>query len=61
MYYNFQETEILNYKSQNRILPAITTGIIDFIIRSGFITAIAAMPTPDLAVPYAAPNAEITV
>ena len=26
-------------------------------IRSGFMTAIADIPTPDLAVPYAAPNA----
>ena len=28
-------------------------------IRSGFITAIAEIPTPDLAVPYAAPKAEM--
>ena len=31
--------------------PAITTGIIDFIISSGFMTAMAAIPVPDLAVP----------
>ena len=39
--------------------PAITTGIIDFMMRSGFMTAMAEIPTPDLAVPYAAPSAEI--
>lgn len=36
--------------------PAITTGMIDFITRSGFITPIDDTPTPDLAVPYAAPR-----
>lgn len=41
------------------MIPAITTGIIDFIINSGRITDMAAMPTPDFAVPYAAPKAEI--
>ena len=39
-------------------LPAMTTGIIDFMMRSGFMTAIAEIPTPDLAVPYAAPRAD---
>ena len=39
------------------IIPAITTGIMDFIISSGLITLIAAIPVPLLAVPYAAPNA----
>jgi len=39
------------------IIPDMTTGIIDFIISSGLITAIAAIPVPDFAVPYAAPNA----
>jgi hypothetical protein len=39
------------------IIPAMTTGITDFMINSGFITAIADIPQPDLAVPYAAPNA----
>lgn len=32
-------------------------GIIDFIISSGLMTLIAAIPVPDLAVPYAAPRA----
>ena len=32
--------------------PAMTTGMIDFITRSGFITPIDDTPTPDLAVPY---------
>lgn len=39
------------------IIPAITTGIIDFIISSGRITDMAAIPVPDFAVPYAAPSA----
>lgn len=39
------------------IIPAMTTGIIDFIISSGLITDMAAIPVPDLAVPYAAPRA----
>lgn len=39
------------------MIPAMTTGIIDFIINSGLITDMAAMPVPDLAVPYAAPRA----
>ena len=34
----------------------MTTGTIDFITSSGRITPIEAMPTPDLAVPYAAPK-----
>lgn len=40
------------------IIPAITTGIIDFIINSGLMTLIAAIPVPDFAVPYAAPSAK---
>lgn len=40
------------------MIPAITTGMIDFMINSGLITDIAAIPVPDLAVPYAAPSAE---
>jgi len=39
------------------IIPAMTTGIIDFIISSGLITDMAAIPVPDFAVPYAAPKA----
>jgi hypothetical protein len=39
--------------------PAITTGIIFFITKPGCITPIEAIPTPDLAVPYAAPISEI--
>ena len=39
------------------IIPAITTGIMDFMMSSGLITDIAAIPVPDLAVPYAAPKA----
>lgn len=35
--------------------PAMTTGTIDFITSSGLITPMEAMPTPDFAVPYAAP------
>jgi len=35
----------------------MTTGMIDFIISSGRITDMAAIPVPDLAVPYAAPRA----
>jgi hypothetical protein len=35
----------------------MTTGIMDFMIRSGLITLMAAIPVPDFAVPYAAPNA----
>ena len=38
-------------------VPAMTTGMMDFIIASGLITAIAAIPVPDFAVPYAAPIA----
>lgn len=36
----------------------MTTGIIDFMISSGLITDMAAIPVPDFAVPYAAPSAE---
>ena len=39
------------------MIPAITTGMIDFIINSGLITLIAAIPVPLFAVPYAAPKA----
>ena len=35
--------------------PAMTTGTMDFMTSSGRITPMDAMPTPDLAVPYAAP------
>lgn len=41
------------------MIPAMTTGIMDFIINSGRITDMAAIPVPDLAVPYAAPRAKI--
>ena len=37
----------------------MTTGMMDFIIASGLITAIAAIPVPDFAVPYAAPIAKL--
>ena len=37
----------------------MTTGMMDFMIASGLMTAIAAMPVPDFAVPYAAPIAEM--
>ena len=40
------------------MIPAMTTGMTDFIISSGLITDIAAIPVPDLAVPQAAPRAE---
>jgi hypothetical protein len=40
------------------MIPAMTTGMMDFMISSGRITAMAAIPVPDLAVPYAAPSAE---
>lgn len=43
------------------IIPAMTTGMIDFIISYGRITAIAAIPVPDFAVPYAAPSALKTI
>ena len=36
--------------------PAMTTGTMDFMTSSGRMTPIEAMPTPDLAVPYAAPK-----
>lgn len=36
--------------------PAMTTGTMDFITSSGRITPMDAMPTPALAVPYAAPK-----
>ena len=39
------------------MIPAMTTGIMDFIMSSGRITAIADIPQADLAVPYAAPRA----
>ena len=40
-------------------IPAMTTGMMDFIMASGLITAMAAIPVPDFAVPYAAPIAGI--
>jgi hypothetical protein len=40
------------------MIPAMTTGMMDFIISSGLITDMAAIPVPDFAVPYAAPRAE---
>lgn len=36
----------------------MTTGIIDFMMSSGFKTPIELMPTPDLAVPYEAPRSK---
>lgn len=36
----------------------MTTGMIDFMINSGRMTDMAAIPVPDFAVPYAAPRAE---
>lgn len=43
------------------IIPAIITGRRFFITASGFITPIAEIPTPALAVPYAAPAAKNTI
>ena len=40
------------------MIPAMTTGMIDFMINSGLMTDIAAIPTPDFAVPNAAPKAK---
>ena len=51
---------------KSRLLPErnakqiLLTGIMLFMMASGLITAIAAIPVPDLAVPYAAPIAEKT-
>lgn len=39
--------------------PAMTTGMIFLMTSPGFITPIEAIPTPDLAVPYAAPMSKI--
>ena len=39
----------------------MTTGMMDFIINSGRMTDMAAIPVPDLAVPYAAPMALNTI
>ena len=39
----------------------LTTGMMDFMINSGLMTDMAAIPVPDLAVPYAAPRAEKTM
>nr|CAD7606408.1 unnamed protein product [Timema genevievae] len=39
------------------MIPAMTTGMMDFMISSGLMTDMAAIPVPDLAVPYAAPSA----
>lgn len=38
------------------MIPAMTTGMTDFMMRSGLMTLMAAIPTPLLAVPYAAPR-----
>ena len=38
------------------MIPAIMTGMTDFMMSSGRITPIDEMPTADLAVPYAAPS-----
>jgi len=45
------ETRIATTRPYIAIIPAIMTGIIDFIISSGLITDIAAIPVPDFAVP----------
>lgn len=39
------------------MIPAMTTGMMDFMINSGLMTDIAAIPVPAFAVPYAAPRA----
>lgn len=39
------------------MIPAMTTGMMDFMISSGLIMDMAAIPVPDFAVPYAAPKA----
>lgn len=39
----------------------LTTGMMDFMIKSGLMTDMAAIPVPDLAVPYAAPRAESAI
>ena len=44
-------------KKGGRVVTAMTTGMMDFMMASGRITAMAAIPVPDLAVPYAAPIA----
>mmetsp|Transcript_124087 Transcript_124087/g.347497 ORF Transcript_124087/g.347497 Transcript_124087/m.347497 type:complete len:92 (-) Transcript_124087:2-277(-) len=41
--------------------PAMTTGMIDLITMSGRITPMDEMPTPDFAVPYAAPKFAKTI
>lgn len=41
------------------MIPAMTTGMMDFMMSSGLITDMAAIPVPDLAVPYAAPRADL--
>ena len=38
-------------QSINRMIPAMTTGMTDFMINSGLITDIAAIPVPYLAAP----------
>lgn len=38
------------------IIPAITTGTTFFTNKSGLVTDVAQIPTPDLAVPYEAPK-----
>ena len=44
-------------RPQIAMIPAMTTGITDFMMNSGFMTAMAEIPQPDLAVPQAAPSA----
>ena len=44
---------------QIAMIPAITTGMTDFMIRSGLMTLMAAIPVPLFAVPQAAPRATI--
>lgn len=39
----------------------LTTGMMDFMMSSGRMTDMAAIPVPDFAVPYAAPKAEKTM
>jgi len=43
------------------MMPAITIGMMDFMIMSGFVTEIPAIPVPAFAVPYAAPSAVYSV
>lgn len=43
------------------IIPAITTGTTFLTKRSGLVTEVAQIPTPDLAVPYEAPKQVKTI